>query len=152
MPSESELQVLIEAENERTLGPCSCCGNMTRRFWGHIRHGDTTVGAYFVEWTPGHEDRAANFDLIIGAWGHGTSASDRKAVALAFRNLPTGPAFMVIDAVERPFGSSPLVGEALGREQVVGRPITATAFALCDCIYTQDWRIAELRCPASSKE
>lgn len=125
---------------------------MTRRVWGYVQQRETTVGAYFVEWTPGHEDRAANFDLIIGAWGPDTSASDRKAVALAFRHLPTGPAFMVVDAAERPFGTSPLVGEALGREQVVGRTIAATAFALCDCIYTQDGRIADLRGPSSSME
>ena len=69
MPSESEFQVLVEAENERTAGPCPCCGNMTRRVWGYVSQGDVTVAAYFVEWTPGHQDRAANFDLIIGAWG-----------------------------------------------------------------------------------
>ena len=73
MSSESEFQVLVEAENERTFGPCSCCGNMTRRVWGYVSQGDATVAAYFVEWTPGHKDRAANFDLIIGAWGPAAS-------------------------------------------------------------------------------
>lgn len=122
---------------------------MTRRVWGYVQQRDTTVGAYFVEWTPGHENRAANFDLIIGAWGPDTSAGDRKAVALAFRHVPSAPEFMVVDAAERPFGTSTLVGETLKREQVINRPIAATAFALCDCIYTQDGRIAELRIQSS---
>ena len=80
---------------------------------GYVSRGEVTVAAYFVEWTPGHHDRAANFDLIIGAWGSAASASDRTEVALAFHHIPTGPAFMVVDAAERPVGISPLVGEAL---------------------------------------
>jgi hypothetical protein len=150
MPSESAFQVLVEAENERTFGPCPCCGNMTRRVWGYVCQGDATVAAYFVEWTPGHQDRAANFDLIIGPWGSATSARDRTAVALEFRHVPTGPAFMVVDAAERPVGISPLVGQALGRDQVIGKPIATTAFAVCDCVYAQDGRIDELRRPSSS--
>ena|SRR5437879_1293220 len=152
MPSESEFQVLVEPENERTFGPCPCCGNMTRRVWGYVSQGDATVAAYFVEWTPGHQDRAANFDLIIGAWGPAASASDRTAVALAFRHIPTGPAFMVVDAAERPVGISTLVGEALGREQVIGKPMATTAFALCDCVYAQDGRIGDLGRPPSSMD
>ena len=113
MRSEPEFRVLVEPENERTFGPCPCCGNMTRRGVGYVSRGEVTVAAYFVEWTPGHHDRAANFDLIIGAWGSAASASDRTEVALALHHIPTGPAFMVVDAAERPVGISPLVGEAL---------------------------------------
>jgi hypothetical protein len=152
MSSQSELRVAIEPENERTFGPCPCSGNMTRRVWGYVCQDDETVAAYFVEWTPGHQDRAANFDLIIGTWGPGASASDRAAVALEFRHVPTGPAFMVIDAAERPAGVSSLVGEALKREQVIRQPIATTAFALCDCVYAQDGRIDELRRPVPPGE
>ena len=120
--------------------------------WGYVSQGDAAVAAYFVEWTPGHQDCAANFDLIIGVWGPDASARDRTAVALTFRHVPTGPAFMVVDAAERPVGISPLVGEALGRKQVVGKPIATTVFALCDCVYAQDGRIEELRRPLSSME
>ena len=87
-------------------------------------------------------------------WGLGSaaSASDRTGSHWHFVTSPTGPAFMVVDAAKRPVGSSPVVGEALGREQVIGKPIATTAFALCDCVYAQDGRIDELRRPPSSME
>jgi len=152
MGSDSTFQLTIEPDNERTFGPCSCCGKMTRRVWGYVSDSEVTLAAYFVGWTPGHEDHTANFDFIVGKWGPGAGTGDRKAVAVAFRHLPTGPAFMVVDAAERPVGTSRLVGEALGREQVIGRPIATTVFALCDSVYTQDGRISELRYPVSSLE
>lgn len=140
---------MIDPDNERTFGPCSCCGKMTRRVWGYVSQGEATLAAYFVEWTPGHKDHAANSDFVVGRWGQGTEAADRKAVAIAFRHEPTGPAFMVVDAAERQVGTSPLVCEALRREQVIGTSIATTVFALCDSVFTQDGRISELRHPAS---
>ena len=124
---------------------------MTRRVWGYVNQGNATIAAYFVEWTPGHVDEAASFELILGKWGPETEAIDRKAVALAFRQRENGPEFMVVNAAERQIGASPLVGEALKREQVIGHPIAETVFAVCDSIFLRDDRIAELRNPANSR-
>ncbi len=118
---------------------------MTYRIWGYVYDLDAVVAAYFVEWTPGHEGRSANFDFILGNWGGDTDASDRQAAALEFRKLETGPAFMVIDAASRPVAQSPLVSEALERDAVVGKPIASQIFAICDTIYAEDPRIEELR-------
>ncbi len=51
---------------------------------------------------------------------------------------------MVIDAADRAIARNSLVGEALSREQVVGKPIAGTVFAICDTIFLNDDRIAEL--------
>ncbi len=118
---------------------------MTRRVWGYVNDGDVAIAAYFVEWTPGHAQVSANFDLIIGKWGEQASATERKAVALDFRQLETGPAFRVINAGDRPVGTNSLVGEALSREQIIGEPIAQTIFGICDTVFLQDQRIAELR-------
>jgi hypothetical protein len=96
----------------------------------------------FVEWTPGRVDQAASFDLILGKWGPEANSTDRQGVALAFRNLETGPTFMVVNSADRPIGASALVGEALSRDQVIGKPVAETAFAVCDSIFLQDDRIA----------
>ncbi len=144
MASESSLQLVINPDDQRTFGPCSCCGNMTRRVWGHVNDGEATIAAYFVEWTPGHLDQAASFDLILGKWGPETSSTDRQGVALAFRHLETGPTFMVLNATDRPVGASPLIGQALTREQVIGKPIAEAVFAICDSIFLQDDRISVL--------
>jgi hypothetical protein len=141
----SGYQLTINPEDERTFGPCCCCGNMTRRVWGYVYQDDAAIAAYFVEWTPEHEDTAANFDLIIGKWGEGSNPVDRKAVALDFRQLETGPAFRVIDAKDRPAGTNALVGEALSRKQVIGEPIAQLVFGICDTVFLEDARVSELR-------
>ena len=145
MPFQAAFHLVINSEDQRTFGPCDCCGNMTRRVWGYVNRGETTIAAYFVEWTPGHLAHAASFDLILGKWGTEAGSADRQAVALAFRHMETGPEFMVVNAADRPIGASPLVGEALTREQVVGQPIAQTVFAVCDSILLQDDRISPLR-------
>jgi hypothetical protein len=59
----------------------------------------------------------------------------------------TGPSFMVIDAADRPAAASDLVGRALAREEVIGRPIAKQAFSIVDAILQQDARVAELLTP-----
>jgi hypothetical protein len=118
---------------------------MTRRVWGYVTQGEATIAAYFVEWTPGHVEKAAKFDFIVGKWGPVAEAADRKAVALDFRQLETGPAFRVINATDRPVGKNSLVGEALSREQVIGEPVAQTVFAICDTVFLDDPRELPLR-------
>jgi hypothetical protein len=98
LPEHSQLALEIDPENEKLLGPCACCGEMTSRVWGYAYRSDVAIAAYFVEWTPLHTVVDAMFDLIIGTWGEGTQASDRQAVSVAFRQLESGPSFMVQDA------------------------------------------------------
>jgi hypothetical protein len=98
-----------------------------------------------VHWTLTRvHDHGAHFDLIIGRWGERTTAADRVLVALEYRVLESGPAFMVIDAASRPAATNELVGRALAREEVIGRPIAAEAFAIVDAVLAQDPRVAEL--------
>jgi hypothetical protein len=143
--SQSDLQLTINPDDHRVFGPCACCGNMTQRVWGWVGQGETTIAAYFVEWTPGHTEQAANFDLIVGKWGAESTSHDRNGVAVAFRKLQNGPSFMVIDAADRPISSSSLINEPLSRDQVVSMPIAETVFAVCDAIFLQDHRIGPLR-------
>ena len=117
---------------------------MTHRVWGYVYDNDAALAAYFVEWTPGHVERSANFDLIVGRWGDETSASDSVAIALEFRCLNSGPAFMVVNAEARPVARNANVGRALTREQVTGTELAQTAFAVCDEIFLNDGRLTTL--------
>ena len=139
------LKLAINPDDQRTFGPCPCCGNMTQRVWGYVNQGDATIAAYFVEWTPGHAQNPANFDLILGTWGSTAASNDRKAVALDLRRFDSGPAFTVIDAADRPVAKSTLVIKALRREQLIGEPIAETVFAICDTVWLQDDRLLSLR-------
>jgi hypothetical protein len=145
MPELNNLRLTIYPEDNASFGPCECCGQMTSRVWGYVNDGDVGIAAYYVEWTPGHEGRAANFDFIIGKWGESAEAKDRQAAAVEFRKLETSPAFRVIDASLRKVGASSLVSEALNRDAVIGSPIATQIFAICDLVYLEDPRIDELR-------
>jgi hypothetical protein len=145
MKEADQLTLEIQPENERHFGPCACCGNMTTRVWGYVHRGDQSSFVYYVEWTSGHEASQANFDIILGKWGEGTSASDRQAAALEFRKLESGPAFRVIDASLRPYAPSDIASTPLTRAEVIGTPLADEIFAMCDLIHVEDPRIAELR-------
>ena len=123
-------------------GHCDCCGEASRSVWGLINQGNATVAAYWMHWTVGHlDDPGANLDLVLGAWGDDTTARDRVAASLIYR-VPEDapPAFMVIDAADRPIGKSDLVGGALRRDEIIGTPIADQLFALVDAVWTQDQR------------
>lgn len=96
-----------------------------------------------MHWTVGHLDEpGANLDLVIGAWGNEVGAQDRAAISLLYREPEdASPAFMVIDAPDRPIGKSELIGSALQRGEVVGTPLADHVFALVDAIYEQDERL-----------
>lgn len=117
----------------------------SRTVWGYLHRGDITEAAYFVQWTLGQVDRhGANFDLIVGKWGPGTSREGRSAVALEFRRTEKGPVFTVVDSRNRPIAASDLVGKALTRSRVVGTPLARAAFELVDAVWLHDERIAEI--------
>jgi hypothetical protein len=77
--------------------------------------------------------------LVVGV--KDASADDRVVVSLLHRRQPDGsPAFMVIDAADRPVAKGELARTALARVDVVGTPLAAQVFALVDAIYEQDAR------------
>ena len=138
----------IEPTGQKDHGPCACCSNMSRCAWGFVHAPDAALAAYFVHWTLGKvADHWPNFDVIIGRWGDGASAADRRLVAMEYRLLDTGPSFRVINARDRPAADPELVGKVLRRCDVIGRRIAPTAFAIVDAILAQDDRLAELLGP-----
>jgi len=140
------MRLEILTENEANFGPCECCGNVTRRIWGYVYSNEAALAAYYVEWTPDHND--ANFDLILGKWGDETRSADRASVAVEFKMLENGPAFRVIDADQRSYAKSSLVGKALSREAVLAEETRQQVFDILDLIYAEDPRIEPLRAPA----
>ncbi len=133
----------IEPTESKDSGPCSCCGNNSRCVWGFAHSAEATIATYFVHWTLTRvADHGANFDLIFGKRGEQASKADRCLVSLAYRLFKGTPQFMVIDGAGRP--ASELVGLALQRSDVLGRPTAEQAFAVADAILEQDPRIAEL--------
>jgi hypothetical protein len=134
----------VEQTGQRS-SHCDCCGTATQRVWGFVSRGGVAVASYFVGWTIGRPDHGAAFDIIVGAWGEGTTPEDRSAVALDFRVIDGTPQYMVVDAKDRPTASSDLVGKALARTDVIGTPLAAQIFEIVDAVYLGDATLDELR-------
>lgn len=133
----------VESSGEKTQAPCECCGKVTRTIWGYVhRESGATVASYFVSWLAGDPRHDAYIDLIIGRWGDGTTAADRRAVSLAY--CASEGSCMVVDAAKRPVATSTLIGGTLTPEQVVDKPIAMIAYAIVDAIWLREPRIAEV--------
>jgi hypothetical protein len=133
----------------QTIGACECCGAERRAIWGVVHvAGAETVASYFVTWVPGKAlaEHAAHMDLILGAWGEGTGAGERVAVSLVYSaeaqdsEMARARRVQVIDAASRKIAKNPLVGAALGPDDVMGSPLAKTAFGIFDAVMTQDAR------------
>lgn len=138
-------QFTAEPDGSHDHGPCPCCGSTSRTVWGYLTGDGRTAGVYYVHWTVGRVDHGANFDIVIGRWGEGSSPADRSNIAVAFRLMPEGPQFMVVDAGGRPLARrGSLAANSLRRDQVIGTPVATEVFAMLDAIWVQDHRICEL--------
>ena len=139
------MAITIEKGIEQPPTRCDCCGRATRALNGYASDELGALATYMVQWTEGHvAQNGANFDLIVGEWG-GAPAAQRIAVSLVYRQMESGPGFMIIDAPDRAVSMSPLVGEALSRSDVVGTKLADEVFAIIDAIWLQDERIRGLR-------
>jgi hypothetical protein len=142
----------LEPTEENESGPCDCCGDVTRRVSGFVNRGDETEAAYLVEWTKGKvSEHGAHVDLIVGAWGDASTATERVAVSLEYRRTDTGPWFMVIDSADRAVAKNELVGKALTRDDVMGTPLAQRVFDMVDAIWAEDGRLADVtRAPTAT--
>lgn len=116
--------------------------------WGNLHAHDAMIGAYFVEWTPGHiDEHGANFDFVLGSWGDDTTPTDRLAISLLFRHVDGSAQFMIIDAETRPIAGGLLAQTALTRQAVLASRWAKTVFDAVDFIWENDPRIGEVTNP-----
>lgn len=135
----------FEEKKVTDYGPCECCGDLSQLASGMVRRDYEPYAAYQVHWTTHQVARhGAEFYVILGQWGDGTTAADRFAVALHFFIEPDRCGFAVVDAGATPMTSHPLVGRALSRESVINTPLAREVFNLVDAIWLEDENIAEI--------
>jgi hypothetical protein len=74
--------IMLELSGSKDF-ECECCGHNSRTVWGLISRDGCALASYFVHWGLGIvASHGAHFDLILGAWGEGTTSADRYAVSL----------------------------------------------------------------------
>lgn len=131
----------IELVGQADFPACSCCGKAARRVWGNLIDDDGTT-AYVVQWAPGTDgSHSAMVGLVFGVWGDGSSASDRRHVAVEARRNKGAIDLMVIDAARSVIDASPLAGRALRRRDVIGTPLQQRALFYVEQIRVQDARV-----------
>jgi len=135
----------FEEQNVTDYGPCECCGYFSRLASGMVRLNDEPYAIYQVHWTTQQIFKhGAEFYIILGEFGEGTSAADKFAVALHFFVESDRYGFMVVDADKTSISSNPLVGRALPRASVIDTPLAEEVFDLVDAIWLEDENIAEV--------
>jgi hypothetical protein len=115
-----------------------------RTVWGNVHErGGGTVASYFVRWTVERPiaEHPANFDVVMGSWGDGTSPDDRCAISMLCSENEDGRSVMVIDAADAARDLSDLAASALKRDEVIGTPLAEQLFAIVDAIFLQDDRL-----------
>ena len=134
---------------ERTItnyGPCECGGDTSLLASGLVRRDQEPYAAYQVHWTKNQVAKhGAEFYIVLGEFGDGTTAADKFAVALHFFVEDERHGFMVVDADQTSIASHPLVGSALPRSNVIDTPLAEEVFELVDAIWLEDENIAEVK-------
>jgi len=113
---------------------------------GLVRRDEEPYAAYQVHWTRNQVlKHGAEFYIVLGQFGDGTTSADKFAVALHFFVEEDRHGFMVVDADQTSIASHPLVGRALPRSSVVDTPLAEEVFELVDAIWLEDEHIADVR-------
>lgn len=106
-----DAMLTIERENERTT-VCDCCGAPSHSVWGRLHEDGVTRCAYLVRWADSGP-HPPHITLGYGAWGDGTSATDRVSV---YAELKRG---------RWRFVDHPAPGASPDESQLLGPPIPA---------------------------
>jgi hypothetical protein len=116
---------------------------MNRTDWGVARVDGAQRATYDVQWKLERPVDDAVFFIILGPWDRDVPA-ERVGVGLKCRMTKRGPGFMVIDAASSSWGAAgKKAGTHLQRDQVIGTPLAAEAFAIVDQVMYQDHRVRQ---------
>ncbi len=130
----------LELAGTSIVEACPDCGHNTMNVWGYVYRGGVPHAVYFIRWTEGHLDRGAQMLVSVGTWGAGTTAACRRSVGLECRVDENGPACMIIDATQTPWGDVEMLGAKLSRTDVIGTALSKDVFNIFDCLIEDDPR------------
>jgi hypothetical protein len=135
----------VEPSGSNDVGPCECCGAMSRTVWGYLYENGDARCVYYVQWTLDQVERhGANIDLLIGSWGEDATAEDRVAVSLEYRIGARGPEFASIDPGDREHAKTGLANHNIPGRHVLGNLVGADSYAFTHAILGQDTRVKEI--------
>ncbi len=103
---------------------CECCGDVSHTVWGWVHDSPrSTRACYGAGWVDGHEDKVVRMTLSFGPWAAGTTADDRKAVAVEIPPHDREVGMVVAD--DALFDHPDLFGRLLSRDEALADPSLA---------------------------
>jgi hypothetical protein len=131
----------IEPGSQSDLPPCPCCGGKTRVVRGFAYRDGEPHAVYLARWAPDRPKHGATVLVVLGDFGEGSSAADRRAIALEARDYQGGPAFMIVNAADTDFARDAKLGRMATREEVLSTPQARQAFEVVDAVGAADPRV-----------
>jgi hypothetical protein len=99
--------------------------------------------AYYARVADSHPQRVASILLGLGAWGDGTTETQRRSFALEMRKGTQGFEVKVVDAVSSPWPRAKVLGRTLDRAEALADPLIDEVFHITDHMVTEDAFIRE---------
>ena len=95
---------------------CDCCGRSMTRLTRFVHRDEDAFAVYFVEFTPGHEERIAWVIVGLGEWGDDDvdPQEARAAFAYCIRLGQASYELSIIDADESPWTTTYLGRQGSG--------------------------------------
>lgn len=123
----------VEPGEQQKDAPCAECGGTMRRVHGFVYADDQPYGVYYLDWCEGpHDSRIAWLTLSLGAWDDDSTAADRSAFAIHWRD--EGMALMSEPLVDRP----DFLGTFTPRDAALERPDHEQIWHVADHLVTDD--------------
>ncbi|MDQ3777763.1 MAG: hypothetical protein M3310_02685 [Actinomycetota bacterium] len=120
---------------------CACCGDVSHTVWGWVHDSPSSTRAcYGAGWVDRHEDKVIRMTLSFGLWGAGTTADDRKAVAVEIV-ARDGEVGMVV-AEDALFDKPDFFGRLLSRDEALSDAALADLWKVADAVVENDPRVA----------
>lgn len=126
-------------EGAVTSTPCDCCGTRTLVVEGDLIASEGWLAFYTARFTEGHRSNGIAFQIGTGTWSEDTAARDRWLFRAIFD--PAENSFMIVDTPP----DTGIVATALRRDDIIGSPFAAEAFAMLDAIFMKDNRLEVIR-------
>ncbi len=134
---------LILEEESFSLGICECCQNETASVTGFLYDKFDNWVAYNVCYTKGVPDHGAEFTLITGQWGEGSSPNDRYVIVLDY--YPNSGFMVAENCFERKGQIVSAATNFVDRDGVIGTDFASTLFMIVDAVYMKETRLNEIR-------
>ena len=132
-------------ENDDDYSASPDTDDILRNVRGFVLSDQEAVAAYIVRWKQNKPELRVNFDLVIGKWGARGKPSNRQMVSLVYHFSNGKRRFDIINPDQSSFADSELASTTLTKEDVFGKEIARSVFAIVNTIFTKDARLAEIR-------